>query len=188
MNSWCESCARKSQCYTADIKPKCYVPITNTDRMESTFIDKVIEAYSKGFTDVADAIKDLKDKPQTCKNCQFDSRYGIESICNECSRHYSDCYASKNDSQVDGYMTAEQTADYHKMLDNAEHKVYGNIFEDSTKDIAKDNDSCNDNKLTLEEALMLSLDMALIECKKRHGGCENCYAECAWREPQNIEE
>ena len=32
--------------------------------------------------------------------------------------------------QTDGYMTAEQAADYRKMLDNAEHKVYGNIFED----------------------------------------------------------
>lgn len=32
--------------------------------------------------------------------------------------------------QMDGYMTTEQTADYRKMLDNAENKVYGNIFED----------------------------------------------------------
>ena len=31
MNSWCESCARKSQCYTAEIRPKCYVATTNTD-------------------------------------------------------------------------------------------------------------------------------------------------------------
>lgn len=32
MNSWCESCARKNQCYTADIRPKCYVPLTSNDR------------------------------------------------------------------------------------------------------------------------------------------------------------
>lgn len=31
MNSWCESCAKKSQCYTAEIRPKCYVATTNTD-------------------------------------------------------------------------------------------------------------------------------------------------------------
>ena len=38
-------------------------------------------------------------------------------------------YEPRNEPQI-GYMTAEQTADYRKMLDNAEHKVYGNIFED----------------------------------------------------------
>ena len=36
-------------------------------------------------------------EPQTCDNCRFDSRYGIESICTECSRHYSDCYAPKDE-------------------------------------------------------------------------------------------
>lgn len=93
---------------------------------------------------------------------------------------------AKDEPQI-GYMTEEQTESYRKMVDSASSKSYGNIFEDNTKDITKNNDSCNDNKLTLEEALMLSLDMALAECKKRHGGCENCYVECAWREPQNIE-
>lgn len=29
-NSWCESCARKSVCYVPDIRPKCYMPTTNT--------------------------------------------------------------------------------------------------------------------------------------------------------------
>ena len=29
-NWWCEGCARKDQCYTSGIKPKCFVPITNT--------------------------------------------------------------------------------------------------------------------------------------------------------------
>lgn len=29
-NSWCESCARKNVCYSPDIRPKCYMPITNT--------------------------------------------------------------------------------------------------------------------------------------------------------------
>ena len=30
-NIWCESCARKNYCYTTSIKPKCFVPLTNTD-------------------------------------------------------------------------------------------------------------------------------------------------------------
>ena len=47
MNSWCESCARKSQCYTADIRPKCYVSITSNDRTA-----------------------DRKTEPQTCKECE----------------------------------------------------------------------------------------------------------------------
>ena len=29
-NSWCESCARKNVCYSPDIRPKCYLPTTNT--------------------------------------------------------------------------------------------------------------------------------------------------------------
>lgn len=29
-NSWCESCARKSDCWYSDIKPRCYMPTTNT--------------------------------------------------------------------------------------------------------------------------------------------------------------
>ena len=29
-NSWCESCARKNVCYSPDIRPKCYMPTTNT--------------------------------------------------------------------------------------------------------------------------------------------------------------
>ena len=32
--------------------------------------------------------------------------------------------------QTDGYMTAEQAEDYRKMLDKAEHKVYGNIEDE----------------------------------------------------------
>ena len=29
-NSWCESRARKGDCYAPDIRPKCYLPTTNT--------------------------------------------------------------------------------------------------------------------------------------------------------------
>lgn len=44
------------------------------------------------------------------------------------------------------------------------------------------------DKLTLREALTLSTEAALTECRKRHGGCESCYAECGWREPQSGKE
>ena len=29
-NSWCESCARKYQCYDIEVRPSCYVPVTST--------------------------------------------------------------------------------------------------------------------------------------------------------------
>ena len=35
----------------------------------------------------------------------------------------------KTEPQTEGYMTEEQAEDYHKMLDKAEHKVYGNIAD-----------------------------------------------------------
>lgn len=30
MNSWCESCARKNYCYTSNMRPRCYIPLTDT--------------------------------------------------------------------------------------------------------------------------------------------------------------
>ena len=30
MTYWCESCARKNNCYTIRSRPKCFTPITNT--------------------------------------------------------------------------------------------------------------------------------------------------------------
>lgn len=29
-NSWCETCAKKYQCYDMEVRPSCYVPVTNT--------------------------------------------------------------------------------------------------------------------------------------------------------------
>ena len=29
-NSWCETCARNYLCYDIEVRPSCYVPITNT--------------------------------------------------------------------------------------------------------------------------------------------------------------
>ncbi len=44
MNNWCESCAKKNQCYTVDIRPKCFVPITSNDRM----IERETEPQEEG--------------------------------------------------------------------------------------------------------------------------------------------
>ena len=40
----------------------------------------------------------------------------------------------KTEPQTDGYMTSEQAEDYRKMLDKAEHKVYGNIEDEPQTD------------------------------------------------------
>ena len=41
MNSWCESCARKNCCYTMEIRPKCYLPTTNTAHgTPETYLEK----------------------------------------------------------------------------------------------------------------------------------------------------
>ena len=32
MTYWCESCARKNNCYTIRNRPKCFTPITSNDR------------------------------------------------------------------------------------------------------------------------------------------------------------
>ena len=29
-NSWCETCARKYMCYDIEVRPSCYIPVTNT--------------------------------------------------------------------------------------------------------------------------------------------------------------
>jgi len=30
-NSWCETCARKYQCYDIEVRPSCYIPVTNSE-------------------------------------------------------------------------------------------------------------------------------------------------------------
>ena len=40
------------------------------------------------------------EKPNNCETCRFDDKYGDESICSSCSRHYSDCYEPKDESQT----------------------------------------------------------------------------------------
>ena len=42
-------------------------------------------------------------------------------------RYSRDSHTIPETEQTNGYMTAEQMADYNKMLDKADRKVYGNI-------------------------------------------------------------
>ena len=59
MTYWCESCARKNNCYTIKSRPKCFVAITNTDnRAEQT-------------------------EPQLTQKCPFDDSLPCEWVCTE---------------------------------------------------------------------------------------------------------
>ena len=62
MNSWCETCARKSQCYTADIRPKCYVAITSNDRKADRAEPQ--NGY-QAFNGTSVYVSRLEDEPQT---------------------------------------------------------------------------------------------------------------------------
>ena len=54
MNSWCESCARKNCCYTMEIRPKCYLPTTNTAHGTlETYLAKSLR-YSRDSHEIAE--------------------------------------------------------------------------------------------------------------------------------------
>ena len=73
MKRWCNSCARKGNCYTVLTRPKCYVPVTNTEHGDKTYLPKTIVYCPKcGRSDyIRDFEKDIfthKDtKEFTCK-------------------------------------------------------------------------------------------------------------------------
>ena len=79
------------------------------------------------------------DEPQTGEHCNT-CRHKDE--CEGATYEYKNtewwclAYAPIDEPQTDGYMTAEQTEDYRKMLDKAEHKVYGNIEDEPQTDCA----------------------------------------------------
>ena len=78
---------------------------------------------------------DRKTEPQSddigdCNICKY---VGLEHRCNICINGSRFCKI-EDEPQIDGYMTAEQTEDYRKMLDKAEHKVYGNIEDEPQTD------------------------------------------------------
>ena len=56
---WCEICARKKECYGITLKPKCFVPITNTaSGTPESYLAKSLR-YSQDSHEIA------KDEPQT---------------------------------------------------------------------------------------------------------------------------
>ena len=60
MTYWCESCARKNNCYTIRSRPKCFTPITNTaSGTPESYLAKSLR-YSQDSHEIA------KDEPQTC--------------------------------------------------------------------------------------------------------------------------
>lgn len=72
--------------------------------------------------------------------CRKLYKYGlIKSVNHKWTMKYRPRYVwpariRKTEPQTDGYMTAEQTEDYRKMLDKADHKVYGNIEDEPQTD------------------------------------------------------
>ena len=49
MNSWCEICARKKECYGITLKPKCFVP--TADRKTKPTISKMEQVEDEPQTD-----------------------------------------------------------------------------------------------------------------------------------------
>lgn len=42
MKRWCDGCVKRDNCYTVQIRPKCYVPVTNTGHEEKTYLPTTI--------------------------------------------------------------------------------------------------------------------------------------------------
>lgn len=88
---------------------------------------------------ICEELAELFDSP--CDYSPMDEKMFQDSYCEshcgkvtdkECWKQYFEkVWADrKTEPQTDGYMTAEQAEDYRKMLDKAEHKVYGNIEDE----------------------------------------------------------
>jgi len=126
----------------------------------------------------------LADTPHTeeiCDTCIYQSSNVFGNWCvgrNTCDRYEADT------PQTDGYMTVEQAEDYRKMLDKAEHKVYGNIadtpqtedaYERGVKHAWEVAQKVFDSTVTFYEAEDVAKQMT--DCSK----CEtywNCQGQC----------
>ena len=68
MTYWCESCARKNNCYTIRSRPKCFTPITNTAQgTPESYLAKALR-YSRDSHEIA------KDDPQFDKDINVRSK------------------------------------------------------------------------------------------------------------------
>lgn len=120
---------------------------------------KQVELTDECIDKIADAVvrklADRKTEPSICDGCKFYdgedcysqefckvkdlivTEYPQDGEVNLIGRDKTeavvmayDVYKELTEPQTDRYMTAEQTEDYRKMLDKAEHKVYGNIEDE----------------------------------------------------------
>lgn len=91
MNSWCESCARKNQCYPVDIRPKCFVPITSNDR--------TIERKTEPQTHTLDLGNGFSITANDCTTCKHQDKSFDELPCDMCCKANSG-YEPKTEPQM----------------------------------------------------------------------------------------
>ena len=121
-----------------------YIQRTRRSGMDGLIDLEVVEADRK-TENCSEKPNNCKDEPmKTTDYCDICKR----DMCEVCTAdatnpycvpsHYEINYEPKDEPQTDGYMTEEQAEDYRKMLDKAEHKVYGNIEDEpQTEDTCK---------------------------------------------------
>ena len=67
MTYWCESCARKNNCYTIRSRPKCFTPITNTAHgTPESYLAKALR-YSQDSHEIAKT-ENCSEKPNNCED------------------------------------------------------------------------------------------------------------------------
>lgn len=93
MKRWCNSCARKDNCYTVLTRPKCYVPVTNTEQEDKTYLPKTIVYCPKCGR--SDYIKDF-EKDWGIKNSEYKYK------CINCNTYIKDDIPVMYYPQVDG--------------------------------------------------------------------------------------
>lgn len=74
MNHWCESCARKNNCYVMDTRPKCFVAITNTAHgTPQNYLVKTssISRDSHEITKTEPKTCSVNGRPYDCGNCEY---------------------------------------------------------------------------------------------------------------------
>lgn len=93
MSYWCESCARKSNCYTIRSRPKCFIAITNSERIAE------------------------QTEPQICDTCRYYNSNipcgSTPSACKEADKFAEEFVDGlkklkpKVEPQTDGYISGE---------------------------------------------------------------------------------
>lgn len=99
MNSWCESCARKYCCYTMEIRPRCYLPTTNTAHgTPETYLAKSLR-YSRDSHEIAEQTEPQK----SCSTCGYSPQ---TPSCDTCEG-YSSWWFLETEPQTSGLVWTE---------------------------------------------------------------------------------